>query len=56
MRHDRRDFLDWFIPRAVGVLIIVGVLGINAACQARVFNECRAAGHSQFYCWRMVWR
>jgi hypothetical protein len=56
MRHNNRDFFDWLIPRALGVLFIVGVLAVNFGCQARIWNECRAVGHSKFYCWRMVFR
>jgi hypothetical protein len=44
------------MKHAIAIFVIVFVVSLNLACGVRIWNECRAAGQSLIYCWRMVSR
>lgn len=49
------DVRDMFVPVVAGGILLL-LLGLSVSCQKQVWDECRAAGHSKFYCWKMIQR
>ena len=48
--------MDEIMVRLLAIFVVVTFLVLGISCDVAQWNECRAAGHSKIYCWRMVSR